>query len=162
MAFLDDSGVTRLVRKIKSSLKPLFDSKQDVLISGGNIKTVNYQSLLGGSNIQIDTKFSPTQLWINTNPTANFAAQIVSLDLSKYVWVMIQFKSNKDDDYLQTDIFQVGTTGRLRSTDNAISRRVVIVSSTGIEFNGGYHLAANGTSFTSSNAYCVPYKIYGL
>lgn len=46
MAFLDEAGVTILVRKLK-------DRFQEKLVSGTNIKTINNNSLLGSGNISI-------------------------------------------------------------------------------------------------------------
>ena len=48
-SFLDASGLTYLWGKIKI----LVGQKQDNLVSGTNIKTVNNQSLLGNGNIEI-------------------------------------------------------------------------------------------------------------
>ena len=59
MAFLNDSGVTKLVATLKqyfatkNDVELLSGDKQDKLISGTNIKTVNSTSLLGSGNIAI-------------------------------------------------------------------------------------------------------------
>lgn len=47
--YLDSTGLSHLIEKIKS----LVSSKQDTLVSGTNIKTVNNESLLGSGNISI-------------------------------------------------------------------------------------------------------------
>ena len=47
--FLDETGVGTLWNKIKSALS----SKQDNLVSGDNIKTINGNSILGSGNITI-------------------------------------------------------------------------------------------------------------
>ena len=49
MAYLDGVGLGDVWNKIKN----LINLKQDKLISGSNIKTVNGQSLLGSGNITI-------------------------------------------------------------------------------------------------------------
>ena len=46
MGFLDSSGVTRLVTKLKGYF-------QEILVSGTNIKTINNNSVLGSGNIEI-------------------------------------------------------------------------------------------------------------
>lgn len=48
-AFLEWSGVTYLLEKIKA----LFAKKQDILVSGENIKTINGTSILGNGNITV-------------------------------------------------------------------------------------------------------------
>jgi len=55
MGFLDATGITTLVEKLKDkfALKAEVSNKQDALVSGTNIKTVNGNSLLGSGNVQI-------------------------------------------------------------------------------------------------------------
>lgn len=47
--YLDDAGATELVAKTKA----LIATKQDALVSGTNLKTINNTSLLGSGNIDI-------------------------------------------------------------------------------------------------------------
>ena len=136
-------------------------AKQDALVSGTNIKTVNGNSILGSGNVVVGG-FSPTLLWTNPSPTASFTAQTVTVDLSAYEWAMIEFKATRDADYVDVQIFEVGSAGRLQAIASGMSRRVYESSTSSIVFNAGYNLAANGTSFATSNTVCVPYKIYGL
>lgn len=49
MGFLDDTGLARVWSKIKS----LVSGKQDTLVSGTNIKTINSTSVLGSGNIAV-------------------------------------------------------------------------------------------------------------
>lgn len=53
---LDLDGLTRYDGKIKQ----VIGTKQDTLVSGTNIKTVNNTSILGSGNINIDT--TPTSI----------------------------------------------------------------------------------------------------
>lgn len=57
MSYLDNTGLAYFWSKLKA----LFATKQDTLVSGTNIKTVNNQSLLGTGNITagIDDVTSP-------------------------------------------------------------------------------------------------------
>lgn len=49
--YLDDTATAELVAKTKA----LVATKQDALVSGTNIKTINNQSLLGSGNISAET-----------------------------------------------------------------------------------------------------------
>lgn len=49
MGYLDNSGLSHVITKLKA----IIASKQDALVSGTNIKTVNGTSLLGSGNISI-------------------------------------------------------------------------------------------------------------
>lgn len=51
MAFLDNAGVTKLTSYLQTKIENLLSSKQDTLVSGTNIKTINNTSLLGSGNI---------------------------------------------------------------------------------------------------------------
>lgn len=55
MAFLDYGGVTALVKQLKNwfALKTEITSKQDKLVSGTNIKTINGESILGSGNLAV-------------------------------------------------------------------------------------------------------------
>lgn len=72
MGFLDASGVTRLVTDLKDifAKKSEVNAKQDTLVSGTNIKTINSESLLGSGNIDafhgriITASLSPSN-WVS-------------------------------------------------------------------------------------------------
>lgn len=55
--YLDGAGLTYLIQKIKTAL----GSKQDTLVSGTNIKTVNGQSLVGSGNVAIQIPPAPPE-----------------------------------------------------------------------------------------------------
>ena len=70
--YLDDSGLTRYDSKIKNVIA----TKQDALVSGTNIKTINNTSILGSGNISISGG-TPTDVQINgTSITSNNVADI--------------------------------------------------------------------------------------
>lgn len=56
--YLDDNGLSYLWGKINTK-------KQNTLVSGTNIKTINNESLLGGGNISISGGGSSTDVQIN-------------------------------------------------------------------------------------------------
>lgn len=53
--FADTTGLGRLLSKLKNYIDTLINGKQDTLVSGTNIKTVNGKSLLGAGGV--DTEF---------------------------------------------------------------------------------------------------------
>lgn len=55
MGFLDATGVTTLVEKLRTKFASQSDlnGKQPTLVSGTNIKTINGNSLLGGGDLQV-------------------------------------------------------------------------------------------------------------
>jgi hypothetical protein len=58
--FIDlDTGLPALLNKVKTWVTTKLSAKQDALVSGTNIKTVNNETLLGGGNLTISSGTSP-------------------------------------------------------------------------------------------------------
>lgn len=110
--------------------------------------------------------FDSKLLWTNASPTSNFAAQTISLSLTKYARIKVIVRANTADDInnvqeiVSKNIpFQIiapngeGTYGW--EEDNV--RRLCIFTNTGITFGDCY---ADGLGATE-NGRCIPYKIIG-
>lgn len=106
-----------------------------------------------------------TLLWENQNPSVGFAAQKITLDLSKYKTITIVHipamsypKLTLTQKFLRTsDGFSEGFQHLLNaSLMNVILWRYFDIDNTGITFVGG--LMNNGT--VNDDA-CVPLRIYG-
>ncbi len=74
MDYLDKTGLTKLWNKIITKL----NQKQDTLVSGTNIKTVNNESILGNGNIDIVSGTSIDVQINNTSISSNGVANIVT------------------------------------------------------------------------------------
>lgn len=120
-------------------------------------------------------------LWTNPNPTAEFAAQTISLDLSEYDFIFIKAAGypNVSSDYPaglikwfevkknESTILDMNVTFFNTSTSsNAYwGGRTCIVSDTGVNFEQGISYKVNDTTShvgTSSNGSVVPIEIYGI
>ena len=104
-------------------------------------------------------------LWTNPNPSSNFTAQTVSLDLTEYDAVEIQCKNLASSDYMIGTLFRIkkGDKGLLLS--NAATNRerdVHSVSNTGIEFSGGIIYNTYGGAQSTDNSRVIPIRIYGI
>lgn len=109
----------------------------------------------GGSSggVQVDL------LWTNPNPSSNFSAQTVVIDLSDYDAVRITFISNMNSPVAYTQDADIDSyTHNLFAVSAAPARqsRQFTLSSTGIVFSNG------ATGSTSGSQYGVPIKIYGI
>lgn len=98
-------------------------------------------------------------LWTNDNPTTNFAAQTLSLDLSNYNYVIVVTRTSTSEDYKNraSTIIPIGGTvytGVGVSEDRAM--RYAKASSSGIEFSDAHY------GLQDNNTYAIPYKIYGV
>lgn len=57
MGYLDNSGLSHVITKLKA----IIASKQDALVSGTNIKTINGNSLLGSGDLTVGGSVSMTE-----------------------------------------------------------------------------------------------------
>ena len=93
-----DSGSTNPVAN--SAITTALDAKQDTLVSGTNIKTINNQSILGSGNIEIQGSVTVDQTIISgsTNPVAGGAVytQLDGLKLQKITQSAYDALQNKD------------------------------------------------------------------
>lgn len=121
--------------------------------NGNNIYPIGYAQ--GGMKMDL--------LWTNPSPTANFAAQTVSLDLSEYDLFMLVSRDTTGGDTCNMVFALPNTTVRMffitdsGTTNRNTGYRRATISGTGVQFLEGYQ----GNS-TSNNALCIPYQIYGI
>ena len=86
--YVNDNGVSEMWLNIKNWVTSQLLGKQDTLVSGTNIKTVNNQSLLGSGNVTFTpptfTYDSSTETLTVSNTTAtvfNYDAQTETLEI---------------------------------------------------------------------------------
>ena len=106
-----------------------------------------------------------TLLWTNPSPTASFAAQTISLDLSEYDAVVIGVHNFASSDNQYGLIYQFcikavsGVDNMLQivsASNNRNGLRRANVVDTGVWFSACTY---NGGT---NNGYCIPYQIIGI
>lgn len=106
-------------------------------------------------------------LWTNSNPTASFSAQTISMDLSAYGEIEIEFKhSSASESYLYQKVTVPSRDISLfymnaRSPNAEIESREVTATSSGVVFGGGRRAQGVWTP-SDDNTRIVPTKIYGI
>jgi len=116
--------------------------------------------------------FSMKLLWTNPNPTSNFAAQTLSIDVSDYDFIAVEHKVYANLDHRRIDFGAVGTQfglihpstggGYFTTATNQVGVRGCNTSdTTKIVFGSGYN-SSGGGSFSALDSRCVPYRIYGI
>ena len=164
---------------------PSDTSRQETLVSGTNIKTINNTSILGSGDIAlgVDSVNGKTGtvvldlddigladlLWTNASPTSSFATQTVQIDLTNYDAVIIfSHSSNTGTVIAQNTIAIKGYTESFVMKHVAFSGTNVIVytrnsyiSEEGVQFSDATSQAQGGSS-TTANTTLIPYKIYGI
>lgn len=110
-------------------------------------------------------------LWENPSPTAAFAAQTISLDLSDYDEVEIEYIDFVQHQDIMAQIkvtigshgsmhIMIGNSGYSSGVPFVANRRF-LVNLTGIDFEGASGIPTNN-SLTSRNDTCIPLRIYGI
>lgn len=115
-------------------------------------------------------------VWTNPSPTSTFAAQTVSIDLSKYSFVWIQFSVNStgtnpnsftalfpvNGDSFQTQA-SINVSGNTGSPCNCVTRIVTPILS-GVTFSSGYQKFTNvdNTQPTVADNRAVPLYIWAF
>lgn len=99
-----------------------------------------------------------TLLWQNPSIHTNFTPQKVTLDLTSYDGVIIEFNADGSGGALGTriksDKTSIGAGFTSVNKDGSFSRNCII-SNSGVEFDNGYLNSA------TSPGHCIPIKIYG-
>lgn len=123
-----------------------------------------YHALTGNGGTTPTEDLEPVLLWTNSNPTARFDAQTISLDLTDYAGVIIEFYAEDDKQtlaarsYLKKDDIINGSnfgTGHTDATSTAASRNYTI-NNNGVTFSSGYF------SNSATTEVLIPYRIYGV
>ena len=118
---------------------------------------------------ELNTAHRYTLLYTNAAPSSAFAAQTVTLDLSGFQSVAIEYFTRGDQ---VGDIYRAEVTiGRRTMLQGAMAMwnnlvygiRFVDATTTNIVFGDGYARSYDTPSIGSvDNQYCVPYRIWGV
>lgn len=109
-----------------------------------------------------DSGITMTLLWTNPDPTSNFAAQTVSLDLAEYNAVLITYTAQANSTRFGSAIGLIDgnnyfvTIGIDSTANNYIYKRGAAADNSGVTFTTGYR------DTTSSTGYAIPLYIYGI
>lgn len=110
-------------------------------------------------------------LWTNAKPTSDFATQTVSLTLSGYDAVEIEYYASTSKAVLDVTKKKIGESSMLtgylnpQSTNGYINllSRLFDVTTSGITFKAGFaKRTSDSSTVATNNSYCIPYKIYGI
>ena len=105
-------------------------------------------------------------LWENPNPNSAFAAQTISLDLSKYSMVAIVSKHWNDNDSRRIEFAMVGSINMILTIQSPTNikiqtLRLYSVTTTGVQFQGGKGLTGELVTYAADEA-AIPIAIYGI
>ena len=142
-------------------------SVQDTLVSGTNIKTVNNTSLLGSGDVSIGLNVD--ELWTNATPTADFAAQTLSIDFTGYDVVIVECRERASSTRSISFVVPMETPnnpfymyGFRDISDMHLVARPGVLSPSDISFSAGHDYNVSTEAYAENNSRLVPVKIYGL
>ena len=121
-----------------------------------------YHALTSGNGVPADLE--PVLLWENPDVTASFDAQTISLDLTKYAGVVIDYNRKTTNTKLQTRFYMkrndVTNDGAFYASSNQADNvlRKTSLSDTGVQF----YSCNNAGTGEASNTNMIPTKIYGI
>lgn len=104
-------------------------------------------------------------LWTNTNPTAEFAPQTVSVDLSDYNEVEIEARNSTSNSDSVTQNFSISSGGGILTIyqlNDTWYMRQLTISNSGITFASGRYCYMSNGGNGELYAVCIPVRIYGI
>lgn len=112
--------------------------------------------IYGVKSVLVDT--NPILLWTNSNPSADFDAQTISLNLTNYTGVFVDVIGTGSDTVQNTSYFSKNDIDKVVGIFSATGAytRTVNVNDDGITFG-----IAKNTNSATTNSRCIPLKIYG-
>lgn len=110
----------------------------------------------GGGGMTMD------KLWTNDSPSSSFAAQNIPLDLTGYTFLIFQFKALNTSGSSTTAIGIIGEEIVLNSAMGRCRYRIAEISTSGVNFLGGFQYATYGASATANDSACIPVYIFGV
>lgn len=103
-------------------------------------------------------------LWTNPSPTSSFGARTISLDLSAYSYVEIEYNIwTNIQHYETTGAITKGRTIRMAMYSDYAWYRTAQTSNSGVTFGEAKGYTSYGSSSTVDNINAlIPYKIWGI
>ena len=147
----------------------LYIEEDDLSFQGGEITNAYSESTGIGYSANYSNKaFGGTELWTNSNATASFNAQSVTLNSSDYNYLEIYFKGYKGQNYVNSMKVEKGmngilSTGFFFSNDTFFGvRHFTYTNETTIAFESARKIIQNhALTNGEDNGWIIPVKIIG-
>lgn len=135
-------------------------------VSGERLFPATLSSMIyneDGTRVDMTKYLQMDLLWTNASPSSEFAAQMITLDLSNYdIVFIIGFMGN--DIFCQLPLFvSVGSNSRFEYTNGVMRSRRVFTNNNYVQFEDSTTQSTFGSQVTTVvNTACIPYRIYGI
>lgn len=120
-----------------------------------------YQGIIGGGSSPVEPEnLSPVLLWTNPSPTSEFAAKTVSVDLTNYEGVIVEYEESTSISEIISRVYCKRNEnirfGCGYTFDSSARSRNLSINDNGVTFSDAY------IQTEKNNTYLVPVKIYGV
>ena len=137
------------------------------LVSGVNIKTINSNDLLGSGNIDIlPAGLTVDLLWTNANPSSSFTPQIITLDVSSYSFIYIEYLNTSTSPLNGPSQLLINIVDKYQpimfAWQGQLCFRNARTTATGVQFLEADKVTTYGSAATADNTLIIPSHIYGL
>lgn len=158
--YADSTGLTEFWSKVKSHVATAISGKQDTLVSGTNIKTVNNNSLLGSGDISISG--GSKNIWYGICDTAAATqAKVVTTSSGDFALTtgnMVRVKMTNAQTYSGTATLNVDNKGAVNITRVGTNVTTIYFWVDGEIVDFVY----DGTNFVMSNKGVATTTYYGM
>lgn len=166
----DDSenGVTKvsdLAEEVDWSVwNAMTEAQRTVYSAGKKIDIINVPSVSGSIPVELIKT-----LWTNSDPTAEFAAQTITLASDDYDFLLVTaIGANDNNDNISTIVrkgrdFTLFLSSALNNGILNVSRKFTYLSDTSYSVDVGYRrTSVDSEATTTQNIRCIPVTIYGI
>ena len=155
-------GVNTIARICSMTFNVLADRYDEIQV-GSLQETINDAISDTVDAYSSNKPFDMKLLWTNPDVSSNFDAQTVSIDLSKYEMIFIEYDrvagtSSYNSTSLMTKDYQTMVTGIASSK---LIMRAATATDSGVTFTRAQIYNTYGSG-TNDNSYLIPFKIYGI
>lgn len=162
----DKEQIEQAITNLQNDVDDLEENKQDTLVSGENIKTINGESLLGEGNIEIDQDFVKDDDYVHTdnNYTGAEKEKLAGLENYDDTEVKSDISDIKDEQTTQNQNITQNTTDIETINRNLINYSLITETGSQIALNvnsSNYQMTAilkdkNGNVIYTSNVIDLP------
>lgn len=156
--FSDSAKTNELYPRTKTSA--VSDANNHTL---GDLAVYNAQTVASGVGA-LYLGLDMDLLWENENPTSNFSAQTISLNLSNYNLIYVIYYRGTDVTYTVSQLIKKNiSVSDMVGSFNAgkIRLRSAKANDGGVMFESGTNYSSYGSGSTD-NSVVIPYRIYGI
>lgn len=166
VANTNTNNITLLTGRMTSAEGNIVNLQASTTQQGSDITDLKAQDIITNNRLTtLENKNIFNLLWTNANPRSIFEHGTISVDISNYSFIAVEFLLSVEGNYSFVEIINKEfPKHRMLSHVGAgiITRDIVDITSNIIAFSMCQVFPRGGGSPSSDNQYLIPYKVYGI